>query len=240
MSTPSRLLTASLSAAAAIGLAVVPATAALAHDDLASSSPAADSSITADPGVVTLDFTETLLTVGGTPDGGSPDGFAIQVVDPEGMHYESGCVTVQDAQSSTPVALGDAGGYVVLWQVVSSDGHPTSGQFEFDYEPTTLDGAADGLTNAPVCGDAWAGDPDGTPTPTAAPATPTETAAEPEATASPTTDSAAGDPTGTAVPLVAGGALPWPVVVLVALVGAGLIASIIVLVLRRQRGGFGQ
>ncbi|MDO9396675.1 MAG: copper resistance protein CopC, partial [Herbiconiux sp.] len=159
--------TASLLAVGALALAasLFPAASASAHDGLASSTPADGDTLTADPGSVALTFTDELLTVGGTT-----DGFAIQVTDPEGLHYESGCVTISGSDASTPIALGDAGGYVVQWQVVSSDGHPTSGQYEFDYEPASPDGR-EGLTQAPVCGDAWAGLPDGTPTaaPTATP-----------------------------------------------------------------------
>jgi methionine-rich copper-binding protein CopC len=218
-----------LAAAAAAALVLLPATGAAAHDDLASSAPAADSSVTDDPGVVTLDFTEALLTIGDTT-----DGFGLEIIDAEGLHHESGCVTVQDAQMSTPVALGGAGGYVVLWQVVSSDGHPTSGQYEFDYEPVSLDGAADGLTDSPVCGDAWAGAPDGTSTPTAAPAT-----AAPESDA-PATAAATADDDATSTPGPVGSVptdLPWPVIVVISLVGLALIATLVVLVLRRQRGG---
>jgi len=208
-----------------------PAAAASAHDGLETANPAADSSITTDPGVVTLGFSDQLLTIGA-----DTSGFALQVIDDEGLHHESGCVAISDAQLTTPIALGGAGGYLVLWQVVSSDGHPTSGQYQFDYEPTSLEGAADGLTDAPVCGEAWAGEPDGAPTPTptgeatAAP-TPTDTAA---AGAAEVTEA----PDATSVPSGnAAAALPWPVVVLIVIAGLGVLAAIVVLVVRRMRGG---
>ncbi|MCS5734222.1 copper resistance CopC family protein [Herbiconiux daphne] len=221
---------------------VVPTGAASAHDDVVSSNPAADSSIDSDPGVVTLDFSEALYT-----SGQNPDGFAAQVIDSEGLHYESGCVAVDGAQLTAPVALGDAGAYVVVWRVASNDGHPTSGQFEFDYEPASLDGAHDGLTDAPVCGQAWAGEPDGAPTPTAAPAAPT-----PAATSTETTDSGGTTVqqtfTATETAAAVGGelqnpaaGLPVPVIVLLGVVGLGAIVAIVLIAVRRSRsGGYGE
>jgi len=208
-----------------------PAAVASAHDGLETANPAADSSITTDPGTVTLGFSDQLLTIGS-----DTSGFALQVVDDDGLHYESGCVAISGVQLTAPIALGGAGGYLVLWQVVSSDGHPTSGQYRFDYEPTSLDGAADGLTDAPVCGEAWAAEPDGVPTPT-----PTgEVSASPTATsttAAGTADVSAA-PDATSVPGDnAAAALPWPVVVLIVIAGLGVLAAIIVLAVRRMRGG---
>ncbi|MGD8167800.1 copper resistance CopC family protein [Herbiconiux sp. P16] len=219
---------------AAVGVVVLlvigSAGSASAHDALESSSPAAGDSLTTDPGLVTLGFSDELITIGD-----DTSGFAIQVVDSEGLHYESGCVAVQGSSIDAPIALGDAGGYVVLWQVVSSDGHPTSGQYEFDYEPSSLDGAHDGLTNSPACGEPWAGEPDGTPTPTpaAAPA-PIATASTPVPTAASTdiTLTATDAPGPASAPVV-----PWPLAVLLGLVGLGVVAAIVVLVLRRNRGG---
>ncbi|WP_291049311.1 copper resistance protein CopC [Herbiconiux sp.] len=234
-----RLVLGSLIAAGALVVAG-PMLSVSAHDALDSSAPAADSSITADPGAVTLGFSEDLISLGS-----STDGFAIQVVDPEGLHHESGCVSIAGAQVSAPIALGDAGGYVVLWQVVSSDGHPTSGQYQFDYEPTSLDGAADGLTDAPVCGEAWAGAPDGaSPTPAASPSA-TSTAPAPLPTATADASGGADSPvaaTQTAVPVTDNASsLPWPIVVLIVVAGLGALAAIVLLVIRRGRsGGFKQ
>nr|WP_246306806.1 copper resistance CopC family protein [Herbiconiux flava] len=207
---------------------------------MASATPGDGDSITADPGSVVLGFSDELLV----QPGGTTDGFAVQIVDSEGLHYESGCVTLDGSSVSAPIALGDAGGYQVLWQVVSSDGHPTSGQYGFDYEPASLEGAHDGLTNPPTCGAPWAGEPDeGTPavtTPSDAAAVPTEAAATdaPAADEAPATLQA----TETAGPVSgelqqAGAMLPWPVIVLIVLVGLGAIAAIVVLTIRRSRGG---
>lgn len=210
-----------------------------AHDTLAGSTPGDGESITADPGAVTLTFSDDLLSVGGTT-----DGFAVQVVDSEGLHFESGCLTLDGVTVTAPIALGDAGGYQVLWQVVSSDGHPTSGQYGFDYEPASIADAHDGLTQPAVCGDPWAGEPDGA---TAATPTPSEAAAPTPATDAPAAASVTETFTATETAGPAGGdlqqagaALPWPIIVLIVVVGLGVIAAIVVLTLRRTRdGGFG-
>ncbi|SDZ53106.1 copper resistance CopC family protein [Herbiconiux ginsengi] len=230
--TRSNALAGGLAAAGVVALLLAgSAGAATAHDALESSSPAAGDSLTTDPGLVTLGFSDELITLGA-----DTSGFAIQVVDSEGLHYESGCVSVQGSSIDTPIALGLAGGYVVLWQVVSSDGHPTSGQYEFDYEPPTRAGAHDGLTNPPACGEPWAGEPDGTPTPAAGAAAPT-----PIATASTPVPAAASTDvtlTATDAPNPASAAVvPWPIAVLLGLVGLGVIGAIVVLVVRRGRGG---
>lgn len=224
----------------AVALALVPAAGASAHDALESSSPAAGESITADPGTLSLTYSDTLMAIGETT-----DGFAVQVTDADGLHYESGCVALADTSVTTPIALGDAGGYTVTWQVVSSDGHPTSGQYEFDYSPASLDGAHDGLTDPPVCGQAWAGEPDGVGAPaTTVPETDAagaETPA-PTVTAGPATagssDGATDGATGAAADSdLAASALPWWAVALIVLAGLGVLAAIVVLVLRRMRGG---
>jgi methionine-rich copper-binding protein CopC len=231
-------LTGTLSILGAAALVLAPAAAASAHDVLESSAPAQGESVTADPGTVSLGFSDSLMTIGG-----STDGFAVQVTDPEGMHYESGCLTVEGTGVTAPVALGGAGGYVVTWQVVSSDGHPTSGQYEFDYSPASLDGAHTGLAEAPACGSAWSGEPDGVGV-----TTPVETpVAEPTATAAPTpaatdpadegaaaTDAATDSETDAAGVV---GPLPWWAVVLIIIAGLGVLGAVIVLVLRRMRGG---
>ena len=146
-------------------LALGAATPASAHDALQSSDPAADATVTEPLDAVTLTYSEELLALGG-----ETNGFAIQVIDVEDQsHHEDGCVAIDGATASEAVAL-DPGTYQVLWQVVSSDGHPISGEYRFDYAPATTTETAEvqTVTTAPACGDEWAG---------SAPA-PTETDAE--------------------------------------------------------------
>ncbi len=156
-------------------LALSTATPASAHDALETAAPAADSTVTETLSGVSLGFTEDLLVIGD-----DASGFAIQVTDEDDRHYESGCVTLDGPTAGTQIAPGPAGTYEVVWQVVSSDGHPTSGSYTFTYSPAEA-GPQSNHTIAPLCGDAWAGTPrdDAAPLPTlsADPAAPIETAA---------------------------------------------------------------
>lgn len=138
--------------AATIGLALGVATPASAHDSIVGTVPASGSTVTADPRTVSLTFSEPLLTLGG-----ETSGFAVVVTDPAGLFYESGCMSVADTVASTKVALGVAGTYTVVWQVVSSDGHPTSGTYTFDYAPAADAIVNEGMTAAPACGEPWSG-----------------------------------------------------------------------------------
>ncbi|BDZ44620.1 copper resistance CopC family protein [Naasia aerilata] len=141
--TPLRAL-ATLAGAAALALAAP--LAASAHDSLSSSTPAADSTVdSADE--VALTFSGVLLELG---DG--QQSTAIQVRR-DGRYYETACPALSDRTASVPVALGAAGTYDVLWQVVSSDGHPVSGTYSFTYAPAAGAEAAEGSAQ-PACGQA--------------------------------------------------------------------------------------
>ena len=102
-STPSRLPSA-LAATALLGAALVlaGASSASAHDALESSTPAAGEVVTVDSTVVTLTYSDELLTLGG-----DTSAFAIQVTDASGAFHENGCVVVDGLVASTGVALGD-------------------------------------------------------------------------------------------------------------------------------------
>ena len=138
--------------AAALGLALGIAAPASAHDSIVGTVPASGSTVSVDPRTVSLTFSKPLLTLGG-----GTNGFAVVVTDPAGRFQESGCMTIADTVASTKVALGGAGTYTVVWQVVSSDGHPTSGTYTFDYAPDAGTLVSPGRTVAPACGETWAG-----------------------------------------------------------------------------------
>lgn len=128
---------------AAIGLLVV-ATPAAAHDGVIESTPADGSTVSSELTEVSMRFSDELLDLGG-------EGvFIIQVTGPDELFYNVGCVTVDSEVASTEVALGDSGDYLVTWQVISSDGHPTSDSFSFQYEKPDEAVAAAGLV-APTC-----------------------------------------------------------------------------------------
>ncbi|WP_317229364.1 copper resistance protein CopC [Clavibacter sp. MX14-G9D] len=219
--TPSPLRRAALAAAAAalvLGGAMIPAGLASAHDRLVGSTPAADATVTAEPGTIALDFSEDLLSLDA-----QNSGFAIQVVNASGgTFHEDGCVTVDGTTATSRIALGTAGTYQVTWRAVSSDSHPIDGTYSFTYAPEGDTTGTPAVLAAPACGDAWAG--------SAATATP-----EPEGTMTtqgtqgsapaPTTDAESGE----SVPL-ADAAETTPVWVFL-LIGLVILAAAVLVVL---------
>jgi methionine-rich copper-binding protein CopC len=205
-------------------LALVGVSSASAHDALTASAPANGEVVTADPGSVSLTYSDELLTLGG-----DTSAFAIQVTDASGAFHENGCLTIDGLVASTGIALGDAGSYTVSWQVVSSDGHPTSGSYEFDYQPTDTGNSMPGMAAAPACGEPWSGSPREDVAPVATPEPTMTTMAENPAAV-----------TGTAAPLASengdeqGGNNIW-LVLGVSMAGVILVATVIVLTVRRMR-----
>lgn len=106
-------------------------TAALAHNYLVASSPVEGETLTTLPDTFFVTTNEDLLALGG-----STAGFAFQILDSTGRHYETGCVTVDGATMSTEPRLGDPGEYTVRWQVVSADGHTVSDEIGFTWAGT--------------------------------------------------------------------------------------------------------
>ncbi|OUD86730.1 Copper resistance protein C precursor [Clavibacter michiganensis subsp. michiganensis] len=229
--TPSLLRRAALAAGAAalvLGGALIPAGAASAHDRLVGSTPAADATVTDEPGTIALDFSEELLALDA-----QASGFAIQVVNAsDGSFHEDGCVAVDGSTATTRIALGTAGTYQVTWRAVSSDSHPIDGTYSFTYAPTGDTTGTPAITSAPACGDAWAG--------SAATATP-----EPEGTMTtqgaesvapaPTSDAQSGE----SVPLAdAAETTPVWVFVLIGLVILAAAVLVVVGVVRRSSRRF--
>lgn len=104
---------------------------AAAHDALVESNPAADSTVETLPEALTLTFSAALIDGDGSTE--------IAVTDAEGTSVTDGPATVDGAMvTQTLVSEAGAGAYDVLWKVVSSDGHPTSGEFSFTVATSTL------------------------------------------------------------------------------------------------------
>jgi len=135
-------------AAIALGLAgaVAVAAPASAHNYLVSSSPAADAVVTEQPGTLSVTTNDDLLVLG---DDGRAAG--LRVTGPDGLYYGDGCVTVLGPEASMPLELGAAGSYDVTWQVVSTDGHPVSGEYSFEWQPADGTAVADGSETVPDC-----------------------------------------------------------------------------------------
>jgi methionine-rich copper-binding protein CopC len=196
---------------AAAVLLLAPLPAASAHDALATATPAADETIT-------TALTQVQLTFNEAPLAGFDSGIAIAVLDPSGADVSSGDIGITDTTLTKAIAPTTAGTYQVLWQTVSADGHPISGQYAFTYavEPT----------------------PTPTPTPTPSAVAESPTPSSPTTSPQPTSNTPSSMPTATAasgdiystlfpIGLVAG------IVVVIAVVAIAIIVSI----RRRRRDG---
>lgn len=129
---PVRRIAVGLALATVATLAI--ATPASAHDQLISSSPAADERLASAPESITMTFSGELLVLDE-----SLTGAVVLVVDDSGRDWVSGDVTVAGRTVTAALAPGmPTAGYQVRWQVVSEDGHPIAGVVPFtigDAEP---------------------------------------------------------------------------------------------------------
>lgn len=143
---PVRRIAAGLALATIATLAI--ATPASAHDQLISSTPAAEERLASPPENITMTFSGELLILDA-----SMTGAVVLVVDAAGKDWVAGDVTVTSRTVSVPLAPGmPEAGYQVRWQVVSEDGHPIAGVIPFtigDAAPLTTT-AVDGATAAPA------------------------------------------------------------------------------------------
>ncbi|MEV4775180.1 copper resistance protein CopC [Microbacterium sp. LWO13-1.2] len=114
-----------------------------AHDSLQASSPAADTTVETLPAELTLTFSAKLIDGEGATE--------VVVTDAAGRSVTDGAATVDGAIVTLPlVAEADAGVYHVIWKVVSSDGHPTDGEFSFTVATSTLTEPTAAPTTAPA------------------------------------------------------------------------------------------
>ncbi|MGN7967215.1 copper resistance protein CopC [Microbacterium sp. 22179] len=143
-----------------------------AHDALTASSPEADSTVDVLPAEITLTFSADLITGEGATE--------VQVTDAAGSPVTDGAAVTEGPTVTQPlVAEATAGAYHVVWKVVSSDGHPTSGEYFFTVTNSTLP------TTEPTPAPTESSSSSFAPAPTATPtATPTLTADDPADTAS--------------------------------------------------------
>ena len=111
-------------AAASVLLVASPA---VAHDDLAATDPVAGATLDALPGQLTLTFTADIA-----PDAGASE---VQVTDASGATLTDGAPVAEGAVLTQPLAGKASGAVTVLWKVVSSDGHPISGELSFTVTP---------------------------------------------------------------------------------------------------------
>lgn len=186
-----------------------------AHNAFVSSNPVAGSVVTEQVGTFVITTSDVLLDSGAD----SPTTF-IQVRGPgdAGLYYGDGCASVEGASVTMPAELGEAGEYTVYWGVVSTDGHPITGDYTFTWQPADGQELSEGFADAPTCGVA----PPASETPapeTAAPVVPTDTATTAPSADQENTAAAASD-------------ILW----IGAALGVLVLAAVIVLVVVRTRG----
>ncbi|MFB8147387.1 copper resistance protein CopC [Microbacterium sp. NPDC056003] len=198
---PARALALAAALLVAFALLLVPASPAHAHDELIGSTPSAGSTVEAVPAQLTLTFSGAIATDAGASD--------VAVTDAAGASLIDGAPTAQDNVLTQPLTGEASGEITVLWKVVSSDGHPISGQFAFT------------VTSGPTP----------TPTDTATPTpTPTETSEptqEPSASPSATVPADSGT-TGSDV-------WPWVLIGIVVIALGGGITYLLVSRARREK-----
>lgn len=175
---------------------------AAAHDELISTDPAAGATVDALPTAITLTYSAQLLAEGG--------GNEVQVTDAEGTSIADGALVVDGATVTQALLPGATGAVTVLWRVVSSDGHPISGEFSF----TVADAS-----------------PAPSPTDTVSPS-PTATSYAPTQTSTATPEPA---PTGDG-----GTALPWIVLAIVVVAAGGAVLFVLIRRARQNRDGGGR
>lgn len=198
------LLLAALLAAFLVLLFPTPASA---HDELVSSSPEAGSTVDQFPAEIVLIFSAELISGGNATE--------VQVLDAAGELVTEGDAVTAGTTVTQPLSTdGGAGDYRVLWRVVSSDGHPTDGEFTF----TAAAGSSAGAVPTPATSSA-------PPATTEATATPTSSAT----TAPPSASDEADNP--------AAPALVWVLAIIGALVVAAAVTAVVVRSKRRGHPG---
>ncbi|GGD08212.1 copper resistance CopC family protein [Nocardioides daphniae] len=121
-----------VAAAATVLLGAAPA---LAHAGLTGSSPEDGTSLTELPTEVVLTFSEEVRTPA-----------TVVVTGPDGAGLQSGEATVEGDEVRQPVERGRAAGeHTIAYRVISSDGHPITGQVRFTLEG---EGSEVGVPNA--------------------------------------------------------------------------------------------
>ena len=110
-------------------LSLAGAGSALAHADLASADPAADSTVKTVPAAISITFTEAV----------EPKFSSIDVVDTKGKRFDDGkAQTAPDNGKRLSVGLKPLapGTYKVIWHAMSADdSHMTKGSYEFTVQP---------------------------------------------------------------------------------------------------------
>lgn len=136
-------------AALVAGVLAWSAAPASAHNYVVDLGPADGSVVTAQPESIFVTTSDALLDLDGS---GASSGIQVSGPSDAPLYFGDGCVTVAGATAQTTAQLGAAGEYTVTWQVVSTDGHPISDNFSFDWQPGADVALAEGSATPPDCG----------------------------------------------------------------------------------------
>lgn len=134
MTTTRRRRLVGTAATAFIAVAAVLAVAqpASAHNSIVSTSPAEGSTITEQPEQLVITTNDNLLDLG---EAGQSNQIQVTGPDTQQLYYGTACAAVNGPALVMPLQLGEAGEYTVVWQLVSTDGHPLSGSYTFEWAP---------------------------------------------------------------------------------------------------------
>lgn len=135
-------------------LVVTGAAPAAAHNYVVASTPADGEVLTALPESWLIETNDSLLY------GGNDEVFGMWARDADGLYYGDGCVDVSGPQMTADPAIGAPGEYTLVFQFVSADGHPLSGEIPFEWAPEGEHQPATGSAELPRCGVAVDGEPD--------------------------------------------------------------------------------
>ncbi len=139
---PALLLVIGLAVASVAGVAGP----AFAHDQIVSSTPSPNETLTALPTQFAIDTNNALLDIGG-----SGRGFAFEIQDAGGKYYQTGCVSIVGTNLFTAARLGPPGKYTIIFQIVSGDGHTVSGEIPFTWAPSSAAAVTKGVVDPPGC-----------------------------------------------------------------------------------------
>jgi len=110
----------------ALAAALAPV-AALAHASLLAADPTPGTVLPSAPSAITLRFSEAVTAAGP----------GISVIGPSGQPVDGGSVRVAGTTMSAPFRAAGDGTYLVRWQVIAADTHPSRGQFTFSVGHTS-------------------------------------------------------------------------------------------------------
>ncbi|RKS89327.1 hypothetical protein DEU37_1640 [Microbacterium sp. AG790] len=120
------------------GLSIAVASPAWAHDELIGADPSVNADVGALPAQITMTFSGVLMD--------EPGATQVVVTDAAGTSLTDGDPTLDGTHLMQSLSGSASGPVTVTWRVVSSDGHPVSGQYTFTVQGGSSQTVAPGET----------------------------------------------------------------------------------------------